>query len=67
MLRQWTKNDVFLDEPLFEYQTVDVFGKLEVVSTTLIKARFHGFTEFEEIFIDYQTRLGYGKDGFEFF
>jgi hypothetical protein len=36
MLRQRAKNDVLLDEPLFEDQTVDVFGELEVGSRSLI-------------------------------
>jgi hypothetical protein len=67
MLRQRAKNDVLLDEPLFEDQTVDVFGELEVGSRSLIKASLHIFTKLQEIFIDHQARLGYGKDGFEFF
>jgi hypothetical protein len=44
MLRQRAKNYILLDEPLFEDQTVDVFGKLEVVSTALVKASLHVFT-----------------------
>jgi hypothetical protein len=36
VLRQRAKNDAFLDEPLFEDQTVDVFGELEVGSRSLI-------------------------------
>jgi hypothetical protein len=67
VLRQRTKNDILLDEPLFEDQTVDVFGELEVVSTALVETRLHIFTELQKFFIDNQTRFGYGKDGFDFF
>jgi hypothetical protein len=67
MLCQWAKNDVLLDKPLFEHQAVDVFGKLKVVSTTLVEASLHIVAELDEFFIDRQARLCGCKDGFEFF